>query len=77
MAIPAGAQAAIANDRDRNDLYAVGTGGVYRSADGGATWSQVLTMSNCSSIAVLPGSGSSLPSSIARRARPGRGVAIK
>jgi photosystem II stability/assembly factor-like uncharacterized protein len=54
MSTPAGAQAAIAVDGSRNELYAAGSTGIYRSADDGVTWTQVLNASNCTSLAVLP-----------------------
>lgn len=51
---PTGGQREIAIDPSRHELYAVGSAGAYRSADGGSTWTQVLAATNCSSIAVLP-----------------------
>ncbi|MEO7867197.1 MAG: fibronectin type III domain-containing protein [Candidatus Eisenbacteria bacterium] len=51
MPTPLGARAQVEIDPTRHELYAVGEGGLYRSADDGATWRQMLT-GNLTSIVV-------------------------
>ena len=54
LTTPSGGQEAIGIDPSRNEIYAAGSGGLYRSTDSGATWTQVLNLSDCTSVAVLP-----------------------
>lgn len=45
---------ALAVDPSTHDLYAAGVGGVYRSSDGGGSWTPVRALSNCVGLVVLP-----------------------
>ena len=54
MPTPDGGRTRIEIDPSRNELYAVGTGGVYLSADGGDSWRQILASNSSTSLVVLP-----------------------
>lgn len=54
MSPPAGVKGELGLDAGRDELYVVGSGGVYRSGDQGQTWTLILPDGNCTTLVVLP-----------------------